>query len=70
MNLQKLEARIRKRPSSTYTDAKYDSAFIINAMSDDDDDPDHVEGQPKHYQCLRPSHRSDLVSELIHRYGQ
>jgi hypothetical protein len=44
---------------------KYDSAFIINAMSDDDDDPDHEEGQPRHYMSVRPSYRSDIVSVSI-----
>ena len=63
--IHKLEACLCKHPASAYTDKKYDSAYIINDMSDDDDDdPDHKEGQEKCYLCIRPSYLSDIVSNI------
>ncbi|KAF8868105.1 hypothetical protein BD779DRAFT_1684714 [Infundibulicybe gibba] len=41
-----LSARIQKRPQSQYTDAKFDSAFILNAMSDYEDDPEQSTTTP------------------------
>jgi hypothetical protein len=43
-------------------DSKYDTAFTINAMSDDDDDPELIAGEAKRYLSIRPSYRSDQVS--------
>ncbi|EGO24266.1 hypothetical protein SERLADRAFT_437878 [Serpula lacrymans var. lacrymans S7.9] len=37
---QKLKQCIQKHPLLQYQDSKYNAAFIINAMSDDKDDPD------------------------------
>ncbi|EGO29050.1 hypothetical protein SERLADRAFT_433063 [Serpula lacrymans var. lacrymans S7.9] len=37
----KLNQQICKQPFSTYTDKKFDAAFILNAMSDDEDNPDY-----------------------------
>ena len=63
--MQKKEARERKRPLSKYTDSKYNAAFTINAMSDDDDDPELIAGEAKRYLSIRPSYRSDQVSHLL-----
>jgi hypothetical protein len=60
--VQKKEARKRKRPLSQYTDSKYDAAFTINAMSDNDDDPELIASEVKRYLSIRPSYRSDQVS--------
>jgi hypothetical protein len=60
--VQKKEAHERKWPLSQYTDSKYDTAFTINAMSDDDDDPELIAGEAKRYLLIRPSYRSDQVS--------
>ncbi|EGO03269.1 hypothetical protein SERLA73DRAFT_149646 [Serpula lacrymans var. lacrymans S7.3] len=37
----KLNQQICKQPFSTYTDKKFNAAFILNAMSDDEDNPDY-----------------------------
>ncbi|EGO20916.1 hypothetical protein SERLADRAFT_410481 [Serpula lacrymans var. lacrymans S7.9] len=58
----KLEQHIRKRPLSWYEDSKYDVAFIINAMSDDEDDPDWrpTSAEIKNYISHAPDYRSPL----------
>ncbi|EGO28294.1 hypothetical protein SERLADRAFT_413300 [Serpula lacrymans var. lacrymans S7.9] len=45
----KCDQRIRKWPLLAYTDPKYDAAFIINTMSDNEDDPDYrpTSNEPK-----------------------
>ncbi|GBE83135.1 hypothetical protein SCP_0501820 [Sparassis crispa] len=61
----KLKARQRKRAHSTYTDAKFDSAFITNTMSDDEDDPDAIPGEGmKKWISRAPDYRSDIVKQL------
>lgn len=61
-HLQKLEQRERKRVGSAYTDAKYNSAFTLTAMSDDDDDPEPEDGRAKRYISHAPDYRSNEVS--------
>ncbi|KAL6307605.1 hypothetical protein BKA93DRAFT_823337 [Sparassis latifolia] len=61
----KLKARQCKRAHSTYMDAKFDSAFITNAMSDDEDDPDAIPGEGmKKWISRVPNYRSDIVRVL------
>ncbi|KAG6897032.1 hypothetical protein C0993_007816 [Termitomyces sp. T159_Od127] len=59
-----LNARKRKRVKSAYTDAKYDSAFILNVMSNYEDDPDRHPDEPTQYIRRRPDYRSETVSRL------
>ncbi|KAF8119205.1 hypothetical protein EV363DRAFT_1298025 [Boletus edulis] len=65
----KLDARKRKRLSNEcppqWKDAKYDTAFILNAMSDDEDDPNHITGQPRAYVTKEPEWRHLQLSELF-----
>ena len=51
-----MEACILKKAATQYTSAKYAMAFTIAAMSDDDDDPDPVEGEPKRYASHAPDY--------------
>ncbi|GBE85855.1 hypothetical protein SCP_0803770 [Sparassis crispa] len=60
----KLQGRVRKRQNSIYTDKKYDSAFMINAMSDDEDDPTWSHGEVKRYISRAPGYRSETVKQL------
>ena len=60
--VQKKEAHERKQPLSQYTDSKYDATFMINAISDDDDDSKLIAGEAKKYLSIRLSYRSDEVS--------
>ncbi|KAF9002712.1 hypothetical protein BDQ17DRAFT_1356705 [Cyathus striatus] len=55
-----LDSRIRKRANSQYKDSKYDSAFILNAMSDYEDDPQQDDKKPTVYLRCPPDYRSDL----------
>ncbi|TFK48360.1 hypothetical protein OE88DRAFT_1810278 [Heliocybe sulcata] len=63
----KLAARERKRGRSEYTDPKYNSAFTINAMSDDEDDPERIPSDPIQYISRIPSYRSELVGIQVQR---
>ncbi|KAI5987919.1 hypothetical protein F5J12DRAFT_728322, partial [Pisolithus orientalis] len=40
--------------NSKWKDSKYDTAFILNVMSDDDDDPNHVPGESLAYMAMEP----------------
>ena len=57
-----MEQRERKREGSAYTDGKYDSAFTLTAMSDDEDDPDPEQGKAKRFISHAPDYRSNEVS--------
>ncbi|KAL0564407.1 hypothetical protein V5O48_017638 [Marasmius crinis-equi] len=60
-----MKQRQRKRPGSAYEDKKYDGAFTIaNAMSDYEDDPQVVPGQPKRYIAHAPDWRSEALARL------
>ena len=50
---------------SQYADPKFDSAFIINAMSDYEDDPEQDPNLPKVWLRRVPDYRSDTVSKNI-----
>lgn len=56
---------MRKRTISQYADPKYDGAFILNAMSDYEDDPERLQGEVNVYIARSPDYRSDIVSSLI-----
>ncbi|KAF7979472.1 hypothetical protein HWV62_42295 [Athelia sp. TMB] len=60
----KLEQRERKREGSAYTDEKYNSAFTLTAMSDNDDDPAPEDGRAKRYISHAPDFRSAMVQTL------
>ncbi|KAG1806960.1 hypothetical protein EV424DRAFT_1544055 [Suillus variegatus] len=59
----KLKARVRKRVKSGYADPKYDAAFIVNAMSDDEEMQTR-EGEAKKYISRAPDWRSDEFTKL------
>ncbi|RDB19450.1 hypothetical protein Hypma_013500 [Hypsizygus marmoreus] len=59
-----LNARKRKRVKSEYTDPKYDSAFILNAMSDYEDDPDRRPDEATYFIRRAPDYRSEEVVKL------
>ena len=61
-HLQKLDARLRKRPMSAFADTKFDSAFISNAMSDDEDNPDGDPVSEKLFVSRAPDYRSEQAS--------
>ncbi|EGN95380.1 hypothetical protein SERLA73DRAFT_16144, partial [Serpula lacrymans var. lacrymans S7.3] len=52
---------------SWYEDSKYDVAFIINAMSDDEDDPDWrpTSAEIKNYISHAPDYRSPLLHQIL-----
>lgn len=63
---KKLDARKRKRASNEcdpkWKDGKYDMAFILNAMSDNDDNPNHVPGELLTFVTMEPEWRHPQVS--------
>lgn len=59
-----MEQRERKRVGSAYTDGKYDSAFTLNAMSDDEDECDPDDDKAKQFISYAPDYRSVEVSLL------
>ena len=65
---QKLDARKRKRGSDEcdrkWQDPKYDSAFILNAMSDDEDDLEQRPGEARTFLTMEPEWRSLEVSDV------
>ncbi|KAJ8580306.1 hypothetical protein M405DRAFT_890622 [Rhizopogon salebrosus TDB-379] len=65
----KLDARKRKRGSnecdSKWQDPKYDSAFILNAMSDDEDDLEQRPGEARTFLTMEPEWRSFELSALF-----
>ncbi|KAG2353481.1 hypothetical protein BDR07DRAFT_1496188 [Suillus spraguei] len=65
----KLDARKRKRRSNEcdgkWQDHKYDSAFILNAMSDDEDDPEQRPGEARTFLTMEPEWRSLELSTLF-----
>ncbi|PIL27136.1 hypothetical protein GSI_10277 [Ganoderma sinense ZZ0214-1] len=61
----KCDQRIRKRKGTKYDDPKYDAAFIVNAMSDDEDDPgSYVNNKATRYVSHAPHYRSLEAQEL------
>lgn len=60
---QALKQRERKRELTEFKDPKYDAAFTINAMSDYEDDPERIAGEPTCYIARAPEWRSTLVSK-------
>ncbi|KAJ3008510.1 hypothetical protein NUW54_g3125 [Trametes sanguinea] len=62
----KAAQRSRKRVGSQYQDSKYDAAFIVNAMSDDEDDQDSpfVDGKATRYVSRAPGYRSQVAQDL------
>ncbi|KAI0631155.1 hypothetical protein C8Q77DRAFT_1131666 [Trametes polyzona] len=60
----KLAQRIRKRPGTQWENSKYDAAFTINAMSDDEDDPALVVGEAQRYCSRRPWYRSNIHQQI------
>ncbi|CDO73341.1 hypothetical protein BN946_scf185008.g104 [Trametes cinnabarina] len=62
----KAAQRSRKRVGSQYEDPKYDAAFLVNAMSDDEDDEDSpfVDRKATGYVSRAPGYRSQIVQEL------
>ncbi|KAF8997091.1 hypothetical protein BDQ17DRAFT_1248961, partial [Cyathus striatus] len=56
-----LNARIQKRALSEYRDLKYDSAFILNAMSDYEDNLNQEKKKPMKYVRRPPDYRSAIV---------
>ena len=43
-------------------DAKYDAAFALTALLDDENHPDNMPGQPRKFLSRAPAWRSDDVS--------
>lgn len=62
--LTEAEQRERKQLGSAYADAKYNTAFTLTAMSDNDDDPEPEDGRAKRYINHATDYRSDEVSIL------
>ncbi|KAL7283632.1 hypothetical protein ACG7TL_003068 [Trametes sanguinea] len=61
----KLAIRLRKRKAHPlYNDPKYDSAFIANAMSEEEDDPTVQAGEGKRYISRAPDYRSEVAKQL------
>jgi hypothetical protein len=56
---------IRKRPSSNYKDTKYDAVFMLTSLSDDEDHPDNMIGQPQRFLPRPPGWQSEDVSVHI-----
>ncbi|KAG1812590.1 uncharacterized protein BJ212DRAFT_1483196 [Suillus subaureus] len=65
----KLDAHKRKCRSNEcdekWQDPKYDSAFILNAMSDDEDDPEQHPGEARTFLTMEPEWRSLELSALF-----
>ncbi|CAL1697094.1 unnamed protein product [Somion occarium] len=60
-----LDQRLRKRPfAGQYTDPKYDAAFTLTAMSENEDDPTPEPGCPKQYVLRAPDWRSEELRTL------
>ncbi|KAG1751406.1 uncharacterized protein EDB91DRAFT_1243673 [Suillus paluster] len=59
----KLKVRVRKRAKSGFADPKYDAAFIVNAMSDDEEMQTR-DGEAKKYISRAPDWRSDKLTKL------
>ncbi|KAF8987454.1 hypothetical protein BDQ17DRAFT_1414909 [Cyathus striatus] len=55
-----LDSHIRERANSQYKDSKYDSTFILNAMSDYEDNPRQDDKKPTVYLRCPPDYCSDL----------
>ncbi|KAI0822398.1 hypothetical protein BC628DRAFT_1417770 [Trametes gibbosa] len=58
---------IRKRKRAThpeYSKPKYDTAFILNAMSAEEDKPDVLPGAVKRYIIRSPGYQSDLAKQV------
>ncbi|KAG2343763.1 hypothetical protein BDR05DRAFT_1022312 [Suillus weaverae] len=68
-SIRNLDARKRKRRShecdGKWQDPKYDSAFILNAMSDDEDDPEQRPGEARTFLTMEPEWRSLELSALF-----
>ncbi|KAI0364457.1 hypothetical protein BV20DRAFT_1005687 [Pilatotrama ljubarskyi] len=61
----KLAILIRKRKAHPeYSHPKYDAAFIANAMSEEEDDPEVQGGEGKRYISHAPDYRSEQLTEL------
>ncbi|KAG1813653.1 uncharacterized protein BJ212DRAFT_1482552 [Suillus subaureus] len=65
----KLDVHKRKHRSNEcdekWQDPKYDSAFILNVMSDDEDDPEQHPGEARTFLTMEPEWRSLELSMLF-----
>ncbi|KAG0694398.1 hypothetical protein DFH29DRAFT_1034493 [Suillus ampliporus] len=59
----KLKVRVQKRAKSGFADLKYDAAFIVNAMSDDEEMQTR-DREAKKYISRAPDWRSDELTKL------